>query len=71
MEQRLLQVDKDLVHTLDIINKQFKIIQVISQQRDNIQQFVDNIIHGLLNDGKTTFWAHSQEVNFDYFLLKI
>ncbi|VVC41837.1 Hypothetical protein CINCED_3A016644 [Cinara cedri] len=61
MEKRLLQIEKDLVHTFEIVNKQFKISQVISQQKDNIEQFVDDIVHGLLNDGKITFWAHAQE----------
>lgn len=69
MEQNLLQVEKDLVRTLKIVNKQFKISQVISQQKDDIQQFVNNLVNGLINDGKITFWAQDQEVNFDSFLL--
>lgn len=63
MEKCLLKVEKDLIHTLDVINKQFKLSNAISQQKDNIQKFVDDIVEGLLKDGKITFWAHDQEVH--------
>lgn len=64
MEQRLLKVEQDLVHTLEVINKQFKLSQAITQQRDDIQKFIDEVVDGLLNDGKITFWAHDREVLF-------
>ena len=38
MEQRLLAFEKDLVDTLEVINKQFKLSTAISQQKQNIQQ---------------------------------
>lgn len=69
MEQRLLKVEQDLVHTLEVINKQFKLSKTISQQRDDIQKFIDEVVDGLLNDGKITFWAHDQEVIFLYLYL--
>lgn len=69
MEQRLLKVEQDLVHTLEVINKQFKLSKAISQQRDDIQKFIDEVVDGLLNDGKITFWAHDQEVIFLYLYL--
>lgn len=71
MEQNLLQVEKDLVRTLKIVNKQFKVGQAISQQKDDIQQFVNNLVNGLINNGKITFWAHDQEVILDILLLWI
>jgi len=61
MEQRLLKVENDLVHTLDVVNKQFKLNKTISQQKDDIQKFIDEVIDGLMIDGKITFWAHEQE----------
>jgi len=67
MEQRLLTFEKDLVHTLEVVNKQFKLSTAISQQKRNIQKFIDDLVDGLVNDGKITFWAHDQEVNFNYF----
>lgn len=63
MEQRLLTFEKDLVHTLEVVNKQFKLSTAISQQKKNIQKFIDDLVDGLVNDGKITFWAHDQEVN--------
>lgn len=67
MEQRLLTFEKDLVHTLEVVNKQFKLSTAISQQKRDIQKFIDDLVDGLVNDGKITFWAHDQEVNFNYF----
>lgn len=61
MEQRLLTFEKDLVHTLEVVNKQFKLSTAISQQKRNIQKFIDDLVDGLVNDGKITFWAHDQE----------
>lgn len=63
MEQRLLKVEKDLVHTLDVINKQFKLNQAITEKRDDLQKFIDNIVDDLLKDGTASFWAHDQEVS--------
>jgi len=68
MEQRLVTFEKDLVHTLEVVNKQFKLSTAISQQKLNIQKFIDDLVDGLVNDGRITFWAHDQEVNFNYFL---
>jgi len=68
MEQRLLKVENDLVHTLDVVNKQFKLNKTISQQKDDIQKFIDEVVDGLMIDGKITFWAHEQEVNLNFFL---
>jgi hypothetical protein len=68
MEQRLLTFEKDLVHTLEVVNKQFKLSTTISQQKRDIQKFIDDLVDGLVNDGKITFWAHDQEVNLNYFL---
>ncbi|CAI6360832.1 unnamed protein product [Macrosiphum euphorbiae] len=61
MEQRLLAFEKDLVDTLEVINKQFKLSTAISQQKQNIQKFIDDLVDGLVNDGRITFWAHDQE----------
>ncbi|KAL4089521.1 hypothetical protein QTP88_024542 [Uroleucon formosanum] len=61
MEQRLLTFEKDLVHTLEVVNKQFKLSTAISQQKQNIQKFIDDLVDGLVNDGRVTFWAHDQE----------
>ncbi|XP_026818822.1 uncharacterized protein LOC113557478 isoform X1 [Rhopalosiphum maidis] len=61
MEQRLLTFEKDLVHTLEVVNKQFKLSTAISQQKRDIQKFIDDLVDGLVNDGKITFWAHDQE----------
>lgn len=69
MEQRLLKVENDLVNTLEVVNKQFKLSKTISQQKDNIQKFIDDVVDGLLNDGKIIFWAHDQEVNFNCFFI--
>lgn len=67
MEQRLLKVENDLVNTLEVVNRQLKLSKAISQQKDNIQKFIDDVVNGLLNDGKIVFWAHDQEVNINYF----
>ncbi|XP_025202373.1 uncharacterized protein LOC112599613 isoform X2 [Melanaphis sacchari] len=61
MEQRLLTFEKDLVQTLEVVNKQFKLSTAISQQKRNIQKFIDDLVDGLVNDGRITFWAHDQE----------
>ncbi|XP_015367821.1 PREDICTED: uncharacterized protein LOC107164491 [Diuraphis noxia] len=61
MEQRLASFEKNLVHTLEVINKQFKLITVLSQQKQNLQKFIDDLVDGLINDDKITFWAHDQE----------
>jgi len=66
MEKRLLTFEKDLVHTLEVVNKQFKLSTAISQQKQNIQKFIDDLVDGLVNDGRITFWAHDQEVNFNF-----
>jgi len=68
MEQRLVTLEKDLVHTLEVVNKQFKLSTAISQQKQSIQKFIDDLVDGLVNDGKITFWARDQEVNFNYFI---
>lgn len=68
MEQRLVTFEKDLVHTLEVVNKQFKLSTAISQQKRSIQKFIDDLVDGLVNDGKITFWARDQEVNFNYFI---
>jgi len=56
-----------LVQTLEIVNKQFKLSKAILQQKDNIQKFIDDVVDGLMNDGKISFWAHDQEVKFNCF----
>ncbi|XP_050443543.1 uncharacterized protein LOC126847396 isoform X2 [Adelges cooleyi] len=61
MEQRLLRVEKDLVQTLDVLNKQFMLNKAFYQQKENIQRFIDELVEGLLNDGRITFWASDQE----------
>jgi len=68
MEQRLASFEKDLVHTLEVINKLFKLTTALSEQKQNIQKFIDDLVDGLVNDDKITFWAHDQEVNFNNFL---
>ncbi|XP_025405025.1 uncharacterized protein LOC112679438 isoform X2 [Sipha flava] len=60
-KQSLLTLEDDLTQTLELINKQFKLHKNISQEKNNIEQFIDDIVDGLLNDGKITFWAHDQE----------
>lgn len=65
-KQSLLTLEKDLTQTLELINKQFKLNKVVSQEKCKIEQFIDGIVDGLLNDGKTTFWAHDQEVKLNY-----
>lgn len=70
MEQRLLAFEKDLVDTLEVINKQFKLSTAISQQKQNIQKFIDDLVDGLVNDGRITFWAHDQEVNLNLILYR-
>lgn len=67
MEQQLLKVENDLVHTLDIVNKQLKLNKTLSEQNDNTQKFIDDVVDGLLNDGKITFWARDEEVNSNFF----
>lgn len=67
MEQQLLKVENDLVHTLDVVNKQLKLNKILSEQNDNTQKFIDDIVDGLLNDGKVTFWARDEEVNCSFF----
>jgi hypothetical protein len=61
-----LTLEDDLTQTLELINKQFKLHKNISQEKNNIEQFIDDIVDGLLNDGKITFWAHDQEVKYNY-----
>jgi len=70
MEQRLLTFEKDLVDTLEVVNKQFKLSTAISQQKQNIQKFIDDLVDGLVNDGRITFWAHDQEVNINFILYR-
>lgn len=65
-KQSLLTLENDLTQTLELINKQFKLNKEISLEKLNIEQFIDNIVDGLLNDGKITFWAHDQEVKLYY-----
>lgn len=64
MEQRLLKVENDLVHTLDVVNKQLKLNKTLTEEKDKNQKFVDDVVDGLLNNGKITFWARDDEVNF-------
>lgn len=61
MEKCLLKVEKDLIHTLDVINREFKLVNEISRQKDDVQKFIDDIVDGIVKDGKITFWAHDQE----------
>ncbi|XP_050528753.1 uncharacterized protein LOC126898586 [Daktulosphaira vitifoliae] len=61
LEQHLLKVEKDLVQTLDVVNKQFMLNRAFSQQKENVQRFIDDLVKGLLNDGRITFWANDQE----------
>lgn len=68
MEQSLLKAENDLVQALEVVNKQFKLSKAILQQKDNIQKFIDDVVAGLLNDGKISFWAHDQEVKFNCFI---
>lgn len=69
MEQQLLKAENDLIQTLEVVNKQFKLSKTISQQKNNIQKFIDEVVDGLLNDGKISFWAHDQEVKYKLFSL--
>lgn len=64
MEQHLLKVENDLVCTLDVVNKQLKLNKILSVEKDKNQKFIDDVVDGLLNNGKTTFWARDDEVNF-------
>jgi len=63
MEQHLLKVENDLVCTLDVVNKQLKLNKILSVEKDKNQKFIDDVVDGLLNNGKTTFWARDDEVN--------
>lgn len=63
IEQNLLKVQKDLVSKLEVANKQFNLSKVASQEKNNIQQFIEEMIEGLITKGKITFWAYDEEVN--------
>lgn len=67
MEQQLLKVENDLVNTLDVVNKQLKLNKILSEQNDNTQKFIDDVVDGLLNYGKITFWARDEEVSCNFF----
>lgn len=64
MEQYLMKLETDLAHTLEVLNKLFMLNKAISQQKDDIQKFIDDVVDGLLKDDKVTFWARDQEVHF-------
>ncbi|XP_050528444.1 uncharacterized protein LOC126898454 isoform X2 [Daktulosphaira vitifoliae] len=61
IEQRLLKVEKDLAHTLAVVNKQLNLNKVFSSQEESIKKIIDNLVEGLIKQGRTTFWSHGQE----------
>lgn len=67
MEEQLMKLEKDLINTLEVINKLFKFNKTILQQNYDIQKFIDDLVDGLLKDGKVSFWARDQEVHFECF----
>lgn len=62
MQQYLMKLETDLANTLEVLNKLFTLNKALSQQKDDIQKFIDDVVDGLLKDDKVTFWARDEKV---------